>query len=490
MPFRLPVRGNRTLQLGLRMRFAVVSLLLLTPFVATADYAIVVSQATHSDPQWKSVVDALVEKYPDAEIHPYTDDVTEALGTLRKQHPRKTCFVATPTEANRAFVAAVHTLTRTFDDDPYTDTQWGILTGYDAANALRIARHQVPLTINNVSSGTEVALEMCNQGVWYDELVKHKKVSRQKDGVRQEERGPADTTAALAETLTSQSTDLFVTSGHATERNWQIGFSYRNGYFQSKDGLMFGKPTTGDRFEIESTNPKVYLPIGNCLMGHIDGPDAMALAWMNRVGVKQMIGYTVVTWYGYGGWGVLDYFVEQPGRYSMNEAFHANHHALIHRLDTYFDDAVDTKLVVGSRQMVRATPNADGRQQSLTSQDAAGLLWDRDTVAFYGDPGWSATMADRSKAFDQTLTIEGDTYTLTIIPNRGEKSFEPINTNGAQRGWRPIVELLPHRIGDVNVLSGADLKPVITDDFVLIPNPKRCDPGRKYEITFTAKRLP
>ena len=472
------------------MRFAVVSLLLLTPFVATADYAIVVSQATHSDPQWKSVVDALVEKYADAEIHPYTDDVTEALGTLRKQHPRKTCFVATPTEANRAFVAAVHTLTRTFDDDPYTDTQWGILTGYDAANALRIARHQVPLTINNVSSGTEVALEMCNQGVWYDELVKHKKVSRQKDGVRQEERGPADTTAALAETLTSQSTDLFVTSGHATERNWQIGFSYRNGYFQSKDGLMFGKPTTGDRFEIESTNPKVYLPIGNCLMGHIDGPDAMALAWMNRVGVKQMIGYTVVTWYGYGGWGVLDYFVEQPGRYSMNEAFHANHQALIHRLDTYFDDAVDTKLVVGSRQMVRATPNADGRQQSLTSQDAAGLLWDRDAVAFYGDPGWSATMADRSKAFDQTLTIEGDTYTLTIIPNRGEKSFEPINTNGAQRGWRPIVELLPHRIGDVNVLSGADIKPVITDDFVLIPNPKRCDPGRKYEITFTAKRLP
>ena len=72
------------------------------------------------------------------------------------------------------------------------------------------------------------------------------------------------------------------------------------------DGSMFGAPTTGDRFEIESSNPKVYLPIGNCLMGHIDGPDAMALAWMNSVGVNQMIGYTVVTWYGFGGWGVLD----------------------------------------------------------------------------------------------------------------------------------------------------------------------------------------
>ena len=72
---------------------------------------------------------------------------------------------------------------------------------------------------------------------------------------------------------------------------------------------MSGVTTTGEQFEIRSNNPKVYLPIGNCLMGHIDGPNAMALAWMNNVGVRQMIGYTVLTWYGYGGWGVLDYFV-------------------------------------------------------------------------------------------------------------------------------------------------------------------------------------
>ena len=95
---------------------------------------------------------------------------------------------------------------------------------------------------------------------------------------------------------------------------------------------MFGVDTRRKRFEIESTNPKVYLPIGNCLMGNINGPDAMALAWMNDVSVMQMIGYTKPTWFGYQGWGLLDYYVEQPGRYTMNEAFFANHHALIHRL--------------------------------------------------------------------------------------------------------------------------------------------------------------
>ena len=84
---------------------------------------------------------------------------------------------------------------------------------------------------------------------------------------------------------------------------------------------MYGEDTRRQRIDVDSPNAKVYLPIGNCLMGHIDGPDAMALAWMNDVGVKQMIGYTVPTWFGYAGWGMLDYFVEQPGRYSLTEAF-------------------------------------------------------------------------------------------------------------------------------------------------------------------------
>ena len=48
-------------------------------------------------------------------------------------------------------------------------------------------------------------------------------------------------------------------------------------------------------------------------MGHIDGQQAMALAWLKTGGVRQMLGYTVPTWYGYAGWGCLDYFVEQPG---------------------------------------------------------------------------------------------------------------------------------------------------------------------------------
>ncbi|WP_372720374.1 hypothetical protein [Novipirellula sp.] len=455
-----------------------------------SDYTIVINRKTNQDAPWQRVVEALRQKHADADVLLWDLDVQECLETLRSQHPRYSCFVATPQQANRDFVAAVHQMTRQLDSDPYTDTQWGIVTGYDAAGALRTAEQREPLTVSHVAAGTEVALEMCSSGVWFDELVKSKKVSKANGETAEQQQGPADTTHALAKSLSDDTADLFVTSGHATQRDWQIGFRYRNGTFQSKAGKMFGVTTDGERFEIQSDNPKVYLAVGNCLMGDIDGPDAMALAWMNNLGVHQMVGYTVVTWYGYGGWGLLDYFVEQPGRYTLAEAFHANHHALIHRLDTCFDDIVDAKLQVGSRPRVSTTPNSHGKSLGLTAHDGAGLLWDRDVVAFYGDPAWQAQMEAQPKAYDQKLTIEGDRYTLVITPNRGEDSFKPINTNGAQRGWRPIVELLPHRIHQIQLIVGDELTPVITDDFILVPNPRDCDPNRAYRVEFTATRVP
>jgi zinc protease len=185
----------------------------------------------------------------------------------------------------------------------------------------------------------------------------------------------------------------------------------------------------------------------------------MALAWMNSCGVKQMIGYTVPTWFGYAGWGCLDYFVEQPGRYSFVEAFHANQHALVHRL-----------------QQTEASAGAESR----------GLAFDRDVVALYGDPKWSARMAPGPCAYEQQLSEQDGVITLTIIPRRGADSFQPINTNGSQRGWRPMVAFLPRRVKDVELLSGQDLNPTITDDFILVPNPRKCDPDRQYVVSFRA----
>ena len=279
-----------------------------------------------------------------------------------------------------------------------------------------------------------------------------------------------------------------MTSGHATERDWQIGFRYRNGQFRSHAGELFGLDTRGERFPIHSDNPKVYLPVGNCLMGHIDGPDAMALAYMNCAGVYQMAGYTVPTWYGYGGWGLLDYFLEQPGRFTLAEAFFANQQALIHRLETYFPGSAgqaDTGRP-GNREL---PPQA--RQAGLNWNDAQGLLYDRDNLAFYGDPAWTARMAPGPLCWEQTLSEKGGEYRFEVRPLRGERSFETVNANGSQRGGRPILQLLPHHIQarSVQIVEGTDLKPLVTGSFILVPDPGRCDPQRSYRVVFRTERV-
>ncbi|MCA9079565.1 MAG: hypothetical protein KDA58_03355 [Planctomycetaceae bacterium] len=424
---------------------------------SAADYSVVVRRSTRENPEWQKVVDVLVERYQ-ADVIMYVDDVRDALPRLQDSHPRRTCFVTPHAEATREFVAQVHQLTRQYDDDPYPDTRWGILTGYDAANALAIAQEVKPLVIRKVAGGTELALECCEQGQWYDELVQFKHVLKEHGEVAEELRGPADTTEALAETLNTYQADLFVTSGHATERDWQIGFRYRNGSFRCRDGKLFGLDTAKQEYPIESPSPKVYMAVGNCLMGHIDTQDAMALAWLNSAGVRQMIGYTVLTWYGYAGWGCLDYFVEQPGRYTFVEAFQANQLALIHRLQS----------------------------AELSDGDRRGLEYDRDVLAFYGDPGWDARMAPGQQRFDLELTQAENVYTVTIKPLQGKESFATVNNNGSQRGGRPFVTFLPERLQDTQLISGVEWKPVIADDFVLIPRPKMCDPELTYQIRFRA----
>ena len=455
-----------------------------------ASYAVVVKKSTAEDAQWQKVVAALKAKH-NASIITYNASVDESLDALKRKFPRHTCFVAKPKDAGRTFVAQVHQLTRKLDDDPYTDTFWGILTGYDADNALAIAGHSAPLVVKKVASGTEIAAEMVTEGQWFDELVKNKHVKKEPGGKAEQLRGPDDTTKPLVDLLNDYKADLMVTSGRATERDWQIGFRFRSGQFRCADGRLYGLDTQRVKHPIDSPNPKVYLPIGNCLMGHIKDRESMALAWMNSAGGRQMIGYTVNTWFGYAGWGCLDYFVEQPGRYTLAEAFHANHHALIHRLETYFPRPVArAQIPPGGRPRIVALKLSDeARAEGVRPTDAAGLLYDRDVVAFYGDPKWSAKMAEMPKYYDQKLEIQDGVYTLAIMPNRGQDSFKPVNMNGSQRGWRPIVQFLPHRIKDVEILTGEDLHPVITDDFILVPNLRECEPARKYVVRFKAKEL-
>lgn len=424
---------------------------------SSSDYAIVQSAVTADNDSWRPVRDALREKHK--ELNPqvlvYSESIREIIPRLRELKPRYSCFLAQHAEIDRNFVAEIHELTRALDDDPYTDTFWGILTGYDPENALAIARRSKPLAVEKVLAATEIAMDRVNEGYWYSELKRGQCIRKKRGGEPKAIECPDDTTKTFVDALNQYLPELIITSGHATPKDWQIGYSYPNGQFRSKDGKLYGLDTDGKKHPVDSPNPKIYLPVGNCLMGAIPDADAMALAWMNSSGVVQMIGYTVPTWFGYAGWGMLDYFLEQPGRYTLTEAFFANQHALIHSIET-------------------------GRG------DRRGLIFDSTAVAFYGDPAWEARMAPGRLNYGQELLIEDGVYRLEITPKAGGDSFAPVNRNGSQRGWRPIVEFLPEPIeGGVELIRGSDLQPVIADDFILVPNPRNCDPEREYVVSFS-----
>ena len=117
------------------------SLLLCTSTLAAADYCVVVKSSAYEDKAWRAVADTLVNKH-NGTLLTYDATPTETLPQLKEIRPRYTCFVTPPDQAGREFVQVVHQFTRDLDDDPYTDTLWGILTGFDAANALIIAQHE------------------------------------------------------------------------------------------------------------------------------------------------------------------------------------------------------------------------------------------------------------------------------------------------------------------------------------------------------------
>ena len=90
---------------------------------------------------------------------------------------------------------------------------------------------------------------------------------------------------------------------------------------------------------------------------------------------------------------------------------------------------------------------------------------------------------------DDTRTGENQPVIDHMVESVVEPVVEPVNINGAQRGWRPMVAFLPYRLENVKIVSGLELKPLITDDFILVPNPRTYDAGTEYVVRFTGDRI-
>jgi len=420
-------------------------------------YAVAVSRSCVG-PGWEAVVRALVEKHEaDKEVRVFRfGDVGELSGPLSRFDPKYVAFVVPWREVTREFVREVWRLTRSLDADPFGDAIWGIVTGLTPEDALKLASapRRLPLRFALLKTAANW-LKFFPEGVYFSEGRRGDMWKKEAGGpIVRTLGGPPDTTEPIVSLLNSGKVHIVVTSGHASEHDWQLGYSFRDGQFVSKAGRLLGIDTKGRKFEIRSANPKVYYAPGNCLIGHISDSDCMALAWIRSGGAVQFAGYTVPTWFGYMGWGMADYLVKCPGKFTFAEAMFLANQALL--LD-----------------LLGSTPGINRK----------GLEYDLNAVAFYGDPGVEARVVpEGSPAYE--IEVEAS-------PGAKVKVRFALRLSSPGEVDKPAGAFLPFRLRRARVVE-ADGKGVVTDDFVLLRwwwkgMPKPTAP-KVYTLTFEGKR--
>ena len=450
--------------------------------ISSCMYSIVCSKTTCK--QWKKAVESLRAKYAaiwgdKVRVVRYEEDVHEAIPELQRLRPSYCCFVAIYSECSEQFVRSVHSLTRKIDpSNPFTDTLWGILTGQEEGDVIRTIQ-QDALLVKRVLGGTSVDLNKFQAGVWYSE-VDQGVAFRKKFGSSEivKELCPSDATVTIVAELNSdrdeksdEGVDMIITSGHATEHDWNIGYSFPAGKLISIDGNLCGMTLNGDKLPIQcKDNPKVYSACGNCLMGHITEKNCMALAWMHTSDVVQMTGYVNPTWYGYGGWGVHNYFIDNPGMMTFAESFFANQQSLLAKLETEYHEF----------------SNKDGEDEILSKRQATkeydGLKYDQDSVAFYGDPAYEARIVTKQDEWSYDIIL---TQLESVDVSQGWLMWQmKVRTKRDGSFSRPPVYIFPCTVSEVKVTKG---DAIINCRSILLPLDGHYTAGKEFAVEFAIK---
>ncbi len=439
-------------------------------------YAVVVSEATYADSEWKEVADVLLAKHNsyDARIFKWSSSVTDVKNQLSAFMPHYIGFIAKPvTECNELFIESIYEMCRDLDEDIYGDAVWGIITGYEAADALRAIDTTVLIKTLVSGNGNEEEFD-AQQGIGFLETESGNHVRYKfsdgkmhtmvnpdfdesrvtnisnllNDGVNIEVSGYPTLQGPV---------DLLTTSGHGNINVWLA--SNDEGTIGSNAGNLTGNPSGGSAIPINSPNPKCYCAHGNCLIGNPNNINNMVYAWFHSGGAINMFGYLPTTHFGYMGWGFLDRLRDLKGYNSYPETFYITSQCLHY-------DIIN---------------NAVG-------QSASNLDFDRDTTVMYGDPKSDA----RLYCFDplkrpykqefKHIKVTGaapDTFVYTVTCNMDlDFSWWP-----GFVGARPF-HFLPVRIDassvNIELHNGEDA--VITDNFVLFESWKMSDTPKAGDV--------
>lgn len=450
--------------------FATVLLLSTCGFVTAAEGASRYAILAREGMAWQQVVVALQDRYQ-GQVFTFGKSPGEVLSAVAQYKPRYVCFVCEPTEDFPSFVLEANRFCREIDSDPYVDAIWGILTGLDEQHALQLAKAE-PVVVRRAFTKTQADwLNWVAEGEYVTEWTRDRGelgTKRPKQQVQLLSGGPesdADDLKHVHGLLSADDFDLIIGSGHGGQHNWMLMYPSGAGFLTAKNGTLT-MTAPGVSLPLQSSHPKLYWAVGNCLTGEVNSPqnsfrNSYALAWMKN-GARQYIGAVQPTWYELN-WNMADWFLKQDGRWTFGESLF---------------------LLRQWSQFMLAENIAQG-------QDRRGIEYTDGIFVLYGDPALDSRLErNREPALDETLRVEPlqqpgrvrVTYQVKVnFVGTGNK-----RTAEKYDGWRVFSHLLPRRVSDVQIEHTDFAKVVIPGETLIWDAGKGLKVGDQRSVTFTA----
>lgn len=474
-------------------------------FVATSgdrnksDYLVLASECVMQDAEWAEVATTLANKH-DAEVVTFATAPREALEQIKEAYPRYVAIVDTPENIGRDYVIDLHMMCREVDDDIYGDFMWGIITGYDAAAAMRMVENSTePLVIKDAVA---TIMEL-NSAKWFDNYAWVDDHTRGLWGYKNGRDGEIITDMVEKEQVLDKfkelyenyDPDLVVTAAHATQKNLEMPYSL--GHIKPRDGKLYAQNIfTGEEQNIvESGKRRVYTAVGNCLIGDMNNTkESMAAAWMNGSNAATMIGYVVTTWHGRAGWGALKYWVTNPERYTLAEAVYINQQDFLHQQNEWYPELINERYTYHegfwselecAAQRLSEVLGREIDMENVHDWDMMGFWHDRDVLAYYGDPKWRVNLQGVEGENDYSVTsrISRDKCIVTVTTGENFSLERMVGDKFKQEHVLdlPFSHIFAERLVNPRLAEGQSWDAVVDENFILVYN-ANFEPSSTYEI--------
>ncbi|MBN1575638.1 MAG: hypothetical protein JW913_03750 [Chitinispirillaceae bacterium] len=458
-------------------------------------YAAVISKTAYADAGWKAVADSLVARHGrkgSAKLFIWASSVNDVKSDLSAFQPDYIGYIARPVnECNAGFIVAVSRLSRSLDADSYGDAVWGIITGYEAADALRAISESLTVKTMLAASGNlsyEPPIQRFYQGIGMtcDSYTKTDYLFPGKSGkIYTEDKRPEgerDRIKLVAKWLNASSVnievagqgtitgpiDCIMTGGHGNVNLWQCHYpdAGSEGYLQSSGGKLSGAPASGGSIAINASTPKILWCASNCLMGNPNSSNNIVYAAFHTGHAVQMFGFVNSASSGdeFMAWGVYDRVTKFAGKYTLAEGFFLSNN------------------------------NAQFELKNPSNQISGPIRSYMDSTVFYGDPAGEVVFYDfgdsaRSYTTDLSLTPDGSGntgFTFTVTLNH-DLEFGA----GYCYQFRPI-SLLPVRIdpGSVIITKNEGHTAEVTDNLLIwemLSRGENLQKGKSKTLQWTAK---